>query len=93
MPTYDHAIGLLRKDAARLDWAETHPLEFLQAVLGQCPDGTDGLRVTSRITPSVMPSGALRPGPMRWEMRAAIDDAMMASEAVVLPNVRVEPGP
>jgi len=82
MPTYDHEIGLLRKDAARLEWAETHPLEFLRLVLGECPDDTDGLRVTSPITDDVLPSGALRLGPARWEMRRAIDEARAASAAV-----------
>jgi hypothetical protein len=62
-------------DAGRLDWAEQHPLEFLQCVLGKCPDDSDSLRVYSTLTGKTLPSGALELSSARWNMRAAIDAA------------------
>lgn len=58
---------LLMTDAERLDWAESHPLEFLDAVLGKCHDAADDLKVYAVNSK------------MRWDMRDAIDRAASAT--------------
>lgn len=63
------------EDTKRLDWAEQHPLEFLEKVLGKCPDGSDGLKVSAPLTGKTLDSGALEIGKPHWNMRLAIDEA------------------
>ena len=80
-------------DTERLDWAEANPLAFLTLVIGDCPDGTDALRVFAPLTGQKLPTGALEIGSARWRMREAIDTAALKTPNAQVTGLSVSEGP
>ena len=60
-------------DAARLNWAESHPVEFLQLLTGNDDPNDTGLPCYSRPVSGVRADGSVEMSAPRWDIRAAID--------------------
>ena len=63
-------------DTARLNWAESQPVEFLQLLTGKDDDSNDnGLPCYSTPIGAVREDGSVEMSAPRWDIRTAIDKA------------------